>query len=136
MFKKLDDSNFLIFAANVYDNPNCVDIVEFEEDLNRIKYVKKHFKKYQERGELKTRLIVNHLIVLYNVFCPPEACTRMLAWKLYDYLPYLKPFLIQLNYWPNRIEGIGPKNETIRDSEITLDQGIINILRDEFNERP
>lgn len=134
MFEKLDDSNFTLFAAKSYDNPNCVDTQEFEDDLNRIKYLKKLFKKYHDKNELKTRLILNHLIVLYNVFGPPEACTRMLVWKLDEYTEYLKPFLILLNYWPDRITGLGTKGLTIRDSDIRLDQGIVNQLREEFGD--
>ena len=134
MFDKLNDDNFFLFAAKAYNNPNCINEFEFEDDLNRIKYLKKLFKKYNDKGDLKIRLILNHLTVLYNVFGPPEDCTRMLVWKLEDYLPYLKPFLILLNYWPERIEGIGIEGLTILDSDVKLDQEIINQLRKEFGD--
>ena len=80
---RLDDSNFMLYAARAYINPGCVDILEFHEDLNRIKYIKRLFRRYSETGELKERLILNHLIVLYNVF-DRVMLTRMLAYKLYE----------------------------------------------------
>ena len=80
MFDKLDDTNFMLFAAKYYDNPNCLGIEEFEADLNRIKYIKRLFRKYKDGGELRERLILNHLIVLYNVFYH-EACTKILCLK-------------------------------------------------------
>ena len=105
MFDTLDDSNFMLFAAKFYDNPNCMDQLEFEEDLNRIQYIKRLFKKYRDGKELRERLILNHLIILYNVF-HHTACTRMLCYRLYNYLDYLKPFLVYLNYWPDKIQPI------------------------------
>lgn len=125
--KIVDDQNFLIFAAQNYDNINCVEYDEFEEDLKRIKYVKKLFKKYRDTGELKERLILNHLTVLYNVFSP-EACTHMLSFKLAEYLPYIKPFLMFLNYWPSS-KTINIDNLTILNSLIIMDQKIIEELR-------
>ena len=95
MFETLDDSNFLLFAAKSYDNENCMDQLEFEEDLNRIKYIKRLFSKYRDGKELRERLILNHIIILYNVF-EHRACTRMLCFRLYEYLNYLKPFLVYL----------------------------------------
>ena len=137
MFDILDEDSFTFYAIKAYQNPNCTDILEFHDDLNRIKYLKKLFRKYHEtkddKKELKTRLILNHLIVLYNVFSPPQACTRMLAYKLYDHLTYLKPFLIILGYWPDRIDGIGQKGETIIGTDVAMDQFIIDSLRAERN---
>ena len=126
--EKLDDSNFMLYAAKYYDNPGCMDLLEFHDDLNRIKYIKRLFRRYAETGELKERLILNHLIVLYNVF-DRDALTRMLVYKLYDYLEYLKPFLLLLNYWPDRVDGIGMNGEIILDSDIGVDPGIVEKLR-------
>ena len=125
---KLDDSNFMLYAAKFYDNPGCLDLLEFHDDLNRIKYIKRLFRRYAETSELKERLILNHLIILYNVF-EAGPLTRMLAYKLYDYLEYLKPFLMLLNFWPERIENIGLDDELILDSDISVDQGIVDKLR-------
>ncbi len=86
---QLNDNNFSLFAAKYYNNPNCTDILEFHDDLNRIKYVKRLLKGYSESGELKERLVLNHLITLYNVF-DPQACTKMLVFKLPEHLPVLK----------------------------------------------
>lgn len=126
MIEKLTDSNFLLYAAKHYDNPQCMDIEEFNDDLKRINYIKKLFNKYKTTGELKERLIINHLIVLYNCFGSPAA-TNILLFKLEGYESYLKPFLVFLNYMPEVVSGIGEKN--IRSTDIPMDQPIIEKLR-------
>jgi hypothetical protein len=108
-------------------NP-CVDHQEFIDDLARIKNIRRLFSRYERRGELKERLILNHLMVLYNVF-EHRALTRMLVFKLYDYLHILKPFLMLLNYWPETIDNIGSDNLTIRSNEIVMDMMIVDVLR-------
>jgi hypothetical protein len=127
IYSPVDEQNFLLFAEMYYTNINCVEFEEFEEDLKRIKYVKKLFKKYRETGELKERLILNHLIVLYNVF-EPEACTHMLCFKMNDYLEFLKPFLIFLSYWPDQ-KVINIDNLAIVNSMIGMDTNIVETLR-------
>jgi hypothetical protein len=124
---KLDDNNFFLYAAHHYLNP-CVDEQEFLDDLNRIKNLRRLFGRYEKHGELKERLIINHLMVLYNVF-EHKALTRMLAFKLYDQLHILKPFLMLLNYWPDLIENIGSDNYTIRSNEVVMDMRVIDVLR-------
>ena len=105
MIENLNDDNFLIYAMKAYDKPNCI-MSEFEEDLSRIKYIKRLIKRYKTTGELKERLILNHIIVLSNVF-GVEPCVRMLFYKLdrEDY-EVLKTFLLFLNYMPRHINGI------------------------------
>jgi len=127
MFETLDNSNFLLFAAKFYDNPGA-DLLEFQEDLDRIKYIKRLMSKYKDGKELRTRLILNHIIVLYNVF-EVKACTRILAFRLYEHLELIKPFLLYLNYWPERIEPIGVNKEVIYGSDIKMDMIIISELR-------
>ena len=122
----LNDKNFMLYAAKFYDNKNCVDILEFHDDLNRIKYLKRLFKKYKETGDIKVQLVLNHLIVIYNVF-HYAAATKMLAFKLDEYLDYLKPFLLYLSFWPNRIEL---NDKLIIDSDIGQDKYIIEQLRE------
>lgn len=124
---KLDDNNFFLYAAHHYLNP-CVDEQEFMDDLNRIKNIRRLFGRYEKHGELKERLIINHLMVLYNVF-DHKAMTRMLAFRLYDQLHILKPFLMLLNYWPERIENIGTDCLTIRSNEIVMDMRVVEVLR-------
>ena len=124
---KLDDSNFFLYAAHHYMNP-CVDEQEFMDDLTRIKNIRRLFSRYEKRGELKERLIINHLMVLYNVF-EHKALTRMLVFKLYDHLHILKPFLMLLNYWPELVENIGSNNITIRSNEIVMDMRVVDVLR-------
>lgn len=124
---QLNDNNFSLFAAKYYNNPNCTDILEFHDDLNRIKYVKRLLKGYSESGELKERLVLNHLITLYNVF-DPQACTKMLVFKLPEHLPVLKSFLSYLNVWQDRITEIGHDNLVINSSDVNTDAYADTIL--------
>jgi len=128
MFEDLNNGNFNMFAMKYYTNPHCTDLLEFQDDLKRIRYIKRLFKKYRQSGELKERLIINHLVVIYNMF-EPRAATRMLMLKLDEYLDYLKPFLMMLSYWQDPIK-VGRVNGVLyKDSDIPLDQGIITELR-------
>jgi hypothetical protein len=122
--EKLDGNNFLLFAAKHYDNPQCHDMTEFYDDLKRFKYLKRLFVKYQESGELRERLILNHLIILYNVF--GEAATRMLFLKLEGHYSYLKPFIVMLGYMP---EKILIENKIYYSSDISMDNNIVEVLR-------
>lgn len=98
LFEELNDSNFNIFAAHNYNNPHCVDVEEFYDDLNRFKYLKRLLGRYQQSGDLQERLILNHLIVLYNVFGIIPA-NRMIEYKIdSSHMPVLKPFLVFLHY--------------------------------------
>jgi hypothetical protein len=128
MVEKLDESNILLYAAKHYSNTQCCDTVEFYEDLNRFKYIKRLFNKYIESGDLKERLILNHLTVLYNVF-GVEPTTRMLFVKLVGQYHLLKPFLILLGTLPRTVDNIGIKNETIVTSGIPMDSKIQELLR-------
>ena len=96
MFDNLNDDNFLIYAMKAYESPNTI-LSEFEDDLKRIKYVKRLIKKYKLTGDLRERLILNHIIVLSNVF-GVEPTVRMLFFK-FDEEDYhiLKTFLLFLN---------------------------------------
>lgn len=124
----LNETNFLLYAAKHYDNPSCYDTLEFYEDLNRFKYIKRLFSRYEETGELKERLVLNHIIVLYNMF-GVQATTRMLFFKLKGFYHCLVPFLVLLNYLPDKVVGIGIDNKTIITSDIILDPGVVNALR-------
>jgi hypothetical protein len=118
LFDELTENNFTIFAAKHYDNPQCLDIAEFEDDLARFKYVKRLLRRYQQSGDLQERLILNHLIIISNVF-GITAANRMLFFKIEEELwPALKTFLVYLNYLP--------ENEKV---EIPLDQNIVKVLR-------
>jgi hypothetical protein len=98
-FSELNDKNFLIFAIQNYDNPQAVSKEDFDRDLNHFKYIKRLLKKYKKTGQLKTHLLLNHFIVVYNVF--GEAATAMLFYKteveLWD---VLKSFILFLNRLP------------------------------------
>lgn len=123
----LNDENFLIYAAKVYDNPQCFTTEEFVEDLNRIKYIKKLLTRYIETGELKERLILNHLMVLSNVFGPTHL-PRILWLKMEKQFKYVKPFLVLLNVMPDEIENVRKKGK-ILTAAVPMDQGVINHLR-------
>jgi len=101
MFEKLTEDNLYLFAAKHYYNPTFSDIEEFNEDLNRFKYIKRLLNRYIENGELADRLILNHLIVVFNVF-GIEAALKILEFKMDEkHWPILKPFLIFLKYIRN-----------------------------------
>jgi hypothetical protein len=125
----LNESNFLLYAAKHYDNPQCYDTEEFFDDLNRFKYLKRLFNRYEESGDLKYRLILNHLIILYNVF-GPIATTRMLFFKLREQYKFLKPFLVLLGYMPDVIYKLSDDEDHIISSDIPMDQNIVKILRE------
>jgi hypothetical protein len=128
VFDKLDESNALLYAAKCYDNPQCFDTLEFYEDLNRLKYVKRLLNKYEESGDLKERLILNHVTVLNNVFGTVGA-TRLLLLKCKNQYPLIVPFLLFLNMMPDTVTGIGLENTTVRLSDIHMDQQIVKALR-------
>ena len=95
-FTELNESNYLLFAIKFYDNPQSVTREDFESDLKRIRYVKRLLKRYQNNGELKVHLILNHIIILFNVF--NEATVPLLFYNLDEELwPAIKSFLIFLN---------------------------------------
>ena len=123
----LHDENFLIYAAKCYDRPQILQM-EFEDDLRRIKYTKRLLRKYRQTGEFKERLILNHIIILANVF-GVEAATNMLFLKVdqEDY-PLLKTILIYLNYLPTHLTVTFNKYY-IRQEEIPVDLKIADILR-------
>jgi hypothetical protein len=123
----LNDQNFLIYAAKSYDRPHILQS-EFEDDLKRIKYVKRLLRKYRQTGEFKERLILNHVIILANVF-GVEATTNMLFLKVdsEDY-PLLKTILLYLNYLPTTFKVTFHKYY-VRQEEIPVDLKIANILR-------
>ena len=127
IFDDLNDDNFLMYAMREYSNMQCTDIEEFYDDLKKIKYIKRLFNVYKNNGQLKERLILNHLIIFYNVFTV-QAGTRILFYKIEkDFWPILKTFLIYLDRMPDKIDSI--RGEVILASNIQLDDGIISRLR-------
>jgi len=99
IFNELNDDNFLLFAIRYYENPQAVTKEDFEKDLNHFKYIKRLLKRYKKSGELKTHLILNHFIILYNIF--GEATTPMLFFKIeQDLWSSVKSFIIFLNRLP------------------------------------
>jgi|TARA_R100000030_G_scaffold9736_2_gene6654 hypothetical protein len=120
-FDELNESNYLLFAIKFYDNPQAVTKDDFEEDLRRIRYIKRLLKKYKKEGVLRTYLILNHLTVLFNVF--NDATVPLLFFNLErDLWPSLKSFLIFLNRIPEY-----PRSQM---DEIEEDQYCLNQLQE------
>ena len=128
LFDDLNEKNFLLYAMKEYNNPQCTEVEEFNDDLKKIKYIKRLLNQYVSEGVLKERLLLNHIIVFYNVF-PPAAATRILFFKIEErFWPILKPFLFYLKLMPeDRIESVMGKE--IKTNEILMDQGVIDSLR-------
>ena len=123
----LNEGTFLMYAMKEYNNIQCTNIEEFHDDLKKIKYIKRLFNVYMNGGQLKERLILNHLIVFYNVF-PVYAGTRILFYKIEEHFwPMLKTFLIFLDRMPDKIESI--RGKTVLSTDIKMDDGIITRLR-------
>ena len=127
LFDDLNDDNYMMFAMKYYENIQCTSVDEFNDDLNKIKYVKRLFNRFLETGELKTNLILNHLIVIYNVF-ENQAATRLLFYSIEKkFYSILKPFLIFLDKLPDKISGIN--GEDILTNHIPLNESTIKELR-------
>ena len=125
MFDDLNDDNIMMYAMKCYASPNCI-MSEFESDIKRTKYLKRLFRRYKVTKSLKERLILNHIILLNNVF-GPEHTARILFYKI-DERDYdiLKTFLCYLNIMPEMIPGIRGKN--IYSIEIPVENNIAEIL--------
>jgi len=126
MFDELNEDNFMMYAMKCYTSPHCI-MSEFEGDIKRTKYLKRLFRRYKITKSLKERLIINHIILLNNVF-GPEATARILFYKtdVRDY-DILKTFLDYLDIMPDFVYGVNGK--TIVSSEIPLDINVAEILR-------
>lgn len=127
MFDDLNDENFLIYAMKCYESPHYI-MSEFESDIKRLKYIKRLIRKYKITKSLKERLILNHIILLNNVF-GPEATSRILFFKI-DERDYdvLKTFLLYLNIMPEAVHGINGKN--VNSSEIPVELNVLRILKE------
>jgi|TARA_R110000787_G_scaffold15246_1_gene47069 hypothetical protein len=118
MYEQITSTNFVMYAIKHYENPQCQGEKEFHDDMKRFKYIKRLLKKYTIGGELKERLLLNHIIILRNLF-GNEACVTLLLFKTQkEYLSTLRSFLLFLNM--------------IREDELTeisLDDNALEILR-------
>ena len=125
-FDNLTSDNIMMYAIKAYDKPNCI-MSEFSEDMKRFNYLKRLFRRYRKHNELRERLVLNHLVVLNNVF-GPEVMTRLLFYEMAesDY-PQLKTYLLFLSCMPEVVRGIKGKN--ILSSDIEVDMEIANVLR-------
>ena len=125
MFDDLNEENFMLYAMKCYTSPHCI-MSEFEGDIKRIKYLKRLFRRYKITKSLKERLILNHIILLNNVF-GPKVTARILFYKIDDRdYDILKTFLAYLDIAPDVVYGIRGKN--IHVSEIPLEPNVAEIL--------
>jgi len=123
MIEKLTEDNFLLVAMHNYDNSQCTSIQEFDEDLKKFMYLRKLFQRYAENNDLRERLILNHIIVLHNLF--GIGTTEMLFFKIdKEYWRSLITFLVYLERMPDEIPEFG-----IKLGDIQLDENIISVLR-------
>ena len=127
MNEKLTEENFFLYCASHYDNARYATTEEFYEDIHRIKYIKKLITRYVENGDLKERLILNHIIILNNCF-GPEALCKILYFKLKPQMKYIKPFLLLLEIMPSRILNVGDEDWVDTDL-IEIDPVIVSRLR-------
>lgn len=128
MIEDLTDKNIIAYMIMTYDNPQCIDLEEFEDDMKVPKYIKRLINRYLSVGELKERLILNHIISFYNVF-GLESAARILFFKM-DESDYsvLKTFLVYLNVMPEVVEMIRGKN--ILDTDIPISSEVAERLRE------
>ena len=127
LFSELNDENFLLFAIKNYENPQAVTKDDFDKDLNHFKYIKRLLKRYSKTGELKTHLIINHFIVLYNIF--GDAATPMLFFKIdREMWGTMKTFILFLNRLPDY-----PKCYI---HDIPVDENCLHVLKMSYDERP
>jgi len=119
----INENNFVIIAMHHYDNSQCTSIAEFEEDLKRFGYLKKLFSRYKENNDLKERLILNHIIVLHNLFGP--VCIEMLFFKIdKQHWSVLATFLVYLKLMPPKVPEF-----KIELDKIDLDETVMDMLR-------
>lgn len=122
----LTPENILIYAVKAYERPTYIKS-ELKEDLKHLSYVRRLFRRYHQYGELRERLILNHIVILYNIFGVPAA-TRLLFYHVRpEDHAILKTFLLFLNYMPEKVNGI--KSVTIVSSDLQVDPIIVDALR-------
>ena len=125
-FDDLNNDNIMMYAMKAYDKPDCI-MSEFKDDMKRFNYLKRLFRRYRKVDELREQLVLNHLVVLYNVF-GPEVTSRMLFFKMSkDDYSALKTYLLFLSIMPDRIRGI--KGQDIISSDIPIDTRVAEVLR-------
>lgn len=127
MNNHLTTDNFLLFAAKHYTNPQCFETDEFYSDIRRIKYIKRLINKYLQSGELKERLIINHIVILNNVF-GSEACVKLLYLFNKNNMSILKPFFILLGIMPSKIEDVIEPG-IVFSSDIPMDPKVVEKVR-------
>lgn len=122
----LTPQNVMIYAVKAYERPTYI-MSDLKEDLKHLSYVRRLFRRYHQYGELRERLILNHLVIIYNIFGVPAA-TRLLFYhtRIEDYA-ILKTFLVFLNYMPERVHGIN--GHTIVSTDLAPDAAVVDALR-------
>lgn len=127
MFDDLNEKNFDLYLMKTYDNPQCLNTEEFYADVKRVKYIKRLLNRYETTGEMKERLVLNHIIILCNIF-GVMAASKILFFRV-DKLswPILKTFLTYLQCMPEKIDGVD--GITINNTDIEVNVDVANRLR-------
>ncbi len=127
-FDNLTEQNIDLYCMKFYDNPQCISVEDYQTDMKRFKYIKRLLNQYNSSTDLKIRLLLNHIIMVYNLF-DNQIATRILFFKIDPkYWPILKPILIFLKLMPDMIRGIDGNN--IRSSDIQLHNLTVTQLRE------
>jgi hypothetical protein len=126
LHERLTEKNFLLWCSRAYDKTELTTTDEFFEDINRITYIKKLVFKYLETGELKERLILNHIIILNNCFA--ENLAKILFLKFEQHFSIIKPFLVFINALPKVIYNVSNYKQVHTDL-IPMDMNVVNALR-------
>ena len=126
MFDNLTRENILLYAIKSYQSPNMV-LSEIDEDLKLFSYVRRLFRRYLVNGDLKENLLLNHIIVILNLWGPVAGVRLLFYHTLDEHYPILKPFLVLLQVMPERVSSI--KGNVILSSDIPLDSLVVERLR-------
>lgn len=125
-FCDLTSQNVLIYAIKAYESPICVKS-ELSDDLKHFSYVRRLLRRYRQYGELRERLILNHIVILYNIFGVPAATRLLFYYTRPEDYAILKTFLVFLSYMPERVDGIN--GTEIVSSNLQVDSVIVDALR-------
>lgn len=123
----LTEDNFLLYAAKHYSNPHCFDTEEFYTDIKRLKYIKRLVNRYKVVGDLKERLILNHIIILNNMFGPMH-CSKLLLLLNPNDMVIIKPFLVLIGALPEQINSIAG-HDIVYTADIPMDPIVVEKLR-------
>lgn len=128
MHEPITEDTYLLYCSKYYDGGFLATTDDLHNDLNRIKYIKKLITRYRKNGDLRERLILNHIIVLNNMF-GAQATARLLFFKLENDFEIIKPFLVLLSIMPDKFVNVGSIGRIVDSDMLAMDQKIVDALR-------